>query len=78
MIGVRNPQGMTKDNDGNLLITNHGAKGGDFIGFVTSGGNYGWNKIGWGGKNYLTQFRNLMKETMLELYSLYKHLQSKN
>ena len=52
MIGVRNPQGMTKDNDGNLLITNHGAKGGDFIGFVTSGGNYGWNKIGWGGKNY--------------------------
>ena len=52
MIGVRNPQGMTKDNDGNLLITNHGAKGGDFIGFITSGGNYGWNKIGWGGKNY--------------------------
>ena len=52
MIGVRNPQGMAKDSNGNLYITNHGAKGGDFVGLVESGGNYGWNKIGWGGKNY--------------------------
>ena len=31
MIGVRNPQGMAKDSNGNLYITNHGAKGGDFV-----------------------------------------------
>ena len=35
-----------------LIISNHGAKGGDFIGQVESGSNYGWNKIGWGGTNY--------------------------
>ena len=52
MMGVRNPQGMAKDKDGNLHISNHGAKGGDFIGKIESGGNYGWNNIGWGGENY--------------------------
>tara|TARA_Y100001936_G_scaffold26133_1_gene24156 strand:+ start:31 stop:1215 length:1185 start_codon:yes stop_codon:yes gene_type:complete len=53
MIGVRNPQGMAIAKDGNLYISNHGAKGGDFIGKIESGGNYGWNNIGWGGKNYI-------------------------
>ena len=48
MIGVRNPQGMAIDNMKNLYISNHGAKGGDFVGFIESGGNYGWNEIGWG------------------------------
>ena len=52
MIGVRNPQGMAIDNMKNLYISNHGAKGGDFVGIIESGGNYGWNEIGWGGKNY--------------------------
>ena len=32
MIGVRNPQGMALSKGGELLISNHGAKGGDFIG----------------------------------------------
>ena len=27
-------------------------KGGDFLGLLSSGGNYGWNEIGWGGTNY--------------------------
>ena len=52
-IGVRNPQGMdldplTKD----IFISNHGPKGGDFIGKVIKGTNYGWKKVGWGGINY--------------------------
>ena len=52
-IGVRNPQGMTLDPQTNsIYISNHGPKGGDFIGKVVSGSNYGWKKIGWGGTNY--------------------------
>ncbi|MBD42268.1 MAG: glucose dehydrogenase [Pelagibacteraceae bacterium] len=52
-IGVRNPQGMTVSpfND-DIYISNHGPKGGDFIGVINKGGNYGWPIIGWGGKNY--------------------------
>ena len=53
-IGVRNPQGMTLSPfDNEIYISNHGAKGGDFIGIVNFGGNYGWKVIGWGGENYL-------------------------
>ena len=52
-IGVRNPQGMTLSPfDNEIYISNHGAKGGDFIGIVNKGGNYGWKVIGWGGTNY--------------------------
>ncbi len=52
-IGVRNPQGMTLDPlTKSIYISNHGPKGGDFIGKVVSGSNYGWKKIGWGGTNY--------------------------
>ena len=52
-IGVRNPQGMTLSPfDSEIYISNHGAKGGDFIGTVNEGGNYGWKVIGWGGTNY--------------------------
>jgi len=51
-IGVRNPQGMTLSLDNEIYISSHGAKGGDFIAKLTSGGNFGWNKIGWGGTNY--------------------------
>jgi len=52
-IGLRNPQGMTLSPfDNKVYISNHGAKGGDFIGTVNFGGNYGWKMIGWGGENY--------------------------
>ena len=52
-IGIRNPQGMTFSSfDNEVYISNHGAKGGDFIGIVNAGGNYGWKIIGWGGENY--------------------------
>ncbi len=53
MVGVRNPQGMALSNDNKVYISNHGAKGGDFIGLVDAKKNYGWNEIGWGGTNYL-------------------------
>ena len=52
-IGVRNPQGMTISPLNNqIYISNHGAMGGDFVGIINKGGNYGWPLIGWGGKNY--------------------------
>jgi len=52
-IGVRNPQGMSLDPlTGNIYISNHGPKGGDFIGSVLKSTNYGWKRVAWGGKNY--------------------------
>jgi len=52
-IGVRNPQGLTfSEFDGNIYISNHGAKGGDWFGQVKKGENYGWKILGWGGTNY--------------------------
>ena len=52
-IGVRNPQGLTfSEFDGNIYMSNHGAKGGDWFGEVKKGENYGWKILGWGGKNY--------------------------
>ena len=52
-IGVRNPQGMALSpfND-KIYLTNHGAKGGDWLGVVKKGENYGWKILGWGGTNY--------------------------
>ena len=52
-IGVRNPQGMALSPfNGKIYITNHGAKGGDWLGLVKKGENYGWKILGWGGTNY--------------------------
>ena len=52
-IGVRNPQGMSLSPFNNkIYITNHGARGGDWLGTVNFGENYGWKILGWGGTNY--------------------------
>jgi glucose/arabinose dehydrogenase len=52
-IGVRNPQGMAlSPYNGKIYLTNHGAKGGDWLGIVKKGENYGWKILGWGGTNY--------------------------
>ena len=52
-IGVRNSQGMDLDPlTDTVYISNHGPKGGDFIGPVLKGTNYGWKRVAWGGKNY--------------------------
>jgi len=52
-IGVRNPQGMTiSPYDGEVYFSNHGPRGGDHIGKVKPGANYGWKDIAWGGTEY--------------------------
>jgi quinoprotein glucose dehydrogenase len=52
-IGVRNPQGLALSPfDGEIYMSNHGAKGGDWFGQAKKGENYGWKILGWGGKNY--------------------------
>ena len=52
-IGVRNPQGIALSPfNGEIYLTNHGAKGGDWFGVVKKAENYGWKILGWGGTNY--------------------------
>jgi quinoprotein glucose dehydrogenase len=52
-IGVRNSQGITiSPHDGEVYFSNHGPRGGDHIGKVKSGANYGWKHIAWGGSEY--------------------------
>ena len=52
-IGVRNPQGMdVSPYDNKIYLTNHGARGGDWVGEAKYGENYGWKILGWGGTNY--------------------------
>lgn len=52
-IGVRNPQGMTISPYNNkVYFSNHGPRGGDHIGEVTAGANYGWKDVAWGGTEY--------------------------
>ena len=46
--GHRNPQGAGLDNDGNLWVSEHGARGGDEVNLVRKGANYGWPVISYG------------------------------
>ena len=46
--GHRNPQGAALDLEGNLLVVEHGARGGDEINRVEKGANYGWPVIAYG------------------------------
>ncbi|MEQ1899115.1 MAG: PQQ-dependent sugar dehydrogenase [Devosia sp.] len=43
--GLRNPQGLAYDSDGNLWATDHGAMGGDELDLIREGGNYGWPEV---------------------------------
>ena len=53
-IGLRNPQGMTINPTNNrIYFSNHGPRGGDSIGLIKFGGNYGWKEIAWGGTEYI-------------------------
>ena len=53
-IGLRNPQGMTiNSNNNRIYFSNHGPRGGDSIGLIKFGGNYGWKEIAWGGTEYI-------------------------
>ena len=46
--GHRNPQGAGLDLKGNLLVSEHGPRGGDEVNLVLEGRNYGWPVIGYG------------------------------
>jgi glucose/arabinose dehydrogenase len=46
--GHRNPQGAGLDLEGNLWVSEHGARGGDEVNVVRKGANYGWPVISYG------------------------------
>ncbi len=46
--GHRNPQGAGLDLQGNLWVSEHGAKGGDEVNSIREGTNYGWPVISYG------------------------------
>jgi cytochrome c2 len=43
--GLRNPQGLTFAKSGQLIFTEQGPQGGDELGIVTAGSNYGWPDV---------------------------------
>ena len=47
-LGLRNPQGLTRDAAGHLWETEHGPKGGDELNLLVAGGNYGWPQVTYG------------------------------
>lgn len=47
-LGVRNPQGLVIDLDGNLWETEHGPKGGDELNLLHEGHDYGWPSVTYG------------------------------
>ncbi len=46
--GHRNPQGAALDRNGQLWITEHGARGGDEVNRIQKGANFGWPVISYG------------------------------
>lgn len=47
-VGHRNPQGLARDEDGNLWSVEHGPQGGDELNLLKIGGNYGWPRVTYG------------------------------
>lgn len=46
--GLRNPQGLARDRNGDLWETEHGPQGGDELNLLEPGGNYGWPAVTYG------------------------------
>lgn len=46
--GFRNPQGLLREDDGDLWSTGHGPQGGDELNLVQRGRDYGWPVVGYG------------------------------
>lgn len=46
--GLRNPQGLTIDRNGQLWVTDHGMRGGDELNRVVEGSNFGWPAVTYG------------------------------
>ncbi len=47
-IGHRNPQGLVRDQDGNLWAVEHGPQGGDELNLLLPNRNYGWPSVTYG------------------------------
>jgi cytochrome c2 len=47
-IGHRNPQGLASTQDGQVWLTEHGARGGDELNQLRDGGNYGYPRVSYG------------------------------
>jgi cytochrome c2 len=47
-LGHRNPQGLTASSDGQVWLTEHGARGGDELNQLHDGGNYGYPRVAYG------------------------------
>ena len=47
-LGLRNPQGLIRDEAGHLWETEHGPEGGDELNVLVAGGNYGWPQVTYG------------------------------
>ena len=47
-LGLRNPQGLTRDAAGHLWETEHGPEGGDELNLLVAGGHYGWPQVTYG------------------------------
>lgn len=47
-LGHRNVQGLLKDNNGNIWITEHGPRGGDELNFIKRNTDYGWPTVSLG------------------------------
>ena len=59
-LGLRNPQGLTRDAAGHLWETEHGPQGGDELNVLEPGGNYGWPQVTYG-----VRYRSRAKEVGL-------------
>jgi cytochrome c2 len=46
--GIRNPQGLHIDRDGNIWETEHGPRGGDELNLIHENKNYGWPFVSYG------------------------------
>ncbi len=46
--GLRNPQGLARDDDGALWAVEHGPRGGDELNLLETGRDYGWPHVSYG------------------------------
>lgn len=47
-LGLRNPSGIVRTQDGQIWVTDVGPKGGDELNLLEAGANYGWPLVTWG------------------------------
>lgn len=55
-MGHRNPQGLFRDKDGTIWLTEHGPQAGDELNLIVRGANYGWPRVTYGTNYGSTQW----------------------